>query len=120
MLNKGNWFKNVDELMVLACLSQKPCCCSEIVEFINSYRDDEHKVDHNAVYTTLYFLQSKKAIEEQDTRVTEGEKRVYYNITPAGRLYFEKFLRDYRAYINSLEKTLGDSDELKNLNNLTV
>ena len=108
------WFKNIDELMVLACLSQKPCYCSEIVEFINSYRDDEHKVEHNTVYTAIYFLQNKKAVEEQETRIIKGNKRVYYNLTPAGKIYFERFLRDYRAYIGAAEDVLGNSTELNN------
>ncbi|MCH5298584.1 MAG: helix-turn-helix transcriptional regulator [Ruminococcus sp.] len=112
MSDKRRWFKNVDELMVLACLSQKPCYCSEVVEFINSYRDDEHKIEHNAVYTALYFLRDKKAVEEQDARVTEGKKRVYYNLTPAGRMYFEQFLRDYRAYISAAEDVLDESTKL--------
>lgn len=120
MSNKGSWFKNIDELMVLACLSQKPCYCSEVVEFINSYRDEEHKINHSAVFNALYFLQDKKAIEEQGTRVTEGKKRVYYNILPAGRKYFEKFLKDYHDHIRSLEKVVEDSAWLKNLDNLKV
>lgn len=120
MANKKRWFKDIDELMVLACLSQKSCYCSEIVEFINSYRDDEHKTNHNTVYTALCFLESNKAIEQQTVTVSEGKERVYYNLLPGGRRYFEQFLKDYRAYIDSAEDFLDDSTWLNDNRDLKV
>lgn len=120
MSGKERWFKDVDELMVLACLSQKPCYCYEIVEFINSYRDDEHKIEHNAVYTALFFLQNRKAVVEEEIRVIEGKTRTYYNLTPAGRIYFEQFLRDYHIYIKTAEDVLEGSRKLSDTRNSTV
>ena len=112
MSKERRFFSGLTELMILACLLQRPCYCYEIVKYINIYFDDEYKISQNTVYTAIYSLKDKKLIDEQNITVGKKRIRIYYNILPEGKKYFEEYLKEYRANIGTVENVLKNSKKL--------
>ena len=111
MSSKSKCFNDLVELMILYCLSKKTCYCYEIFKAINNDFDKE-KISNNTIYTILYRLKNKKLISEQKVTVNKKRERVYYNILPEGKKYFEECLDEYNAYTCVIEKVLENSKNL--------
>ena len=108
MAKKRRYFNGLTELMILACLTKKSRYGYEIADAININLDNEHKVNQNTIYTSLYSLRDRNLIEERNVTVGKKKERVYYTLLPEGEEYFKESLKEYRACTKSVEMVLDD------------
>lgn len=80
-------------LVVLKLLGEKPMYGYEITQEMKKRSGGKYTIA--ILYPVLYRLIEQGYIAEDRTEVVGGRARTYYAITPEGRAYFNKTLKEY-------------------------
>ena len=97
--------KATSELIVLHLLREKPMYTYEMMSAVAQRSGGV--IAFNTMYLSIYRLQDRGCIREQDKVVSEDNRtRVYFAITPEGEAYLDRLLEEYRRYTRALDRVL--------------
>ena len=89
--------KGTAELVVLHLLRSGRKYGYQIAQEISSRSNGLFTLQEGSLYPTLYRLEKNGYIESFYGDETEGRRRTYYRITPAGRLYYQEKCEEWRV-----------------------
>ena len=97
--------KATSELIVLHLLREKPMYTYEMMSAVAQRSGGV--IAFNTMYLSIYRLQDRGCIREQEKVVSEDNRtRVYFAITPEGEAYLDRLLEEYRSYTRALDRVL--------------
>ena len=97
--------KATSELIVLHLLREKPMYTYEMMSAVAQRSGGV--IAFNTMYLSIYRLQDRGCIREQEKVVSEDNRtRVYFAITPEGEAYLDRLEEEYRRYIRALDRVL--------------
>ena len=97
--------KATSELIVLHLLREKPMYTYEMMSAVAQRSGGV--IAFNTMYLSIYRLQDRGCIREQEKVVSEDNRtRVYFAITPEGEAYLDRLLEEYRRYTRALDRVL--------------
>lgn len=98
--------KATSELIVLHLLREKPMYTYEMMSAVAQRSGGV--IAFNTMYLSIYRLQDRGCIREQEKVVSEDNRtRVYFAITPEGEAYLDRLLEEYRSYTRALDRVLA-------------
>jgi len=104
--------KATTELMVLTLLREKPRYTYELMQEVE--RRSGGVIVFNTMYLTIYRLRDFGYIREHEKVVSADNRvQIYFAITDRGRGYLERITREYRSYVDALDRVLeaGEQEE---------
>lgn len=96
------------ELLVLSLLDKQDMYGYEICRTLTEKSDRQFVVLEGSLYTILYRLGQKGYISDRKELVGARRTRVYYHLEPAGKEYYQEFLKEYHNVIEGINKILGE------------
>ena len=102
--------KATSELIVLHLLREKPMYTYEMMSAVAQRSGGV--IAFNTMYLSIYRLQDRGCIREQEKVVSEDNRtRVYFAITPEGEAYLDQLTEEYRRYTRALDGVLESREE---------
>lgn len=86
--------KGIIEMCVLALLAKKEFYGFELVETISSYVD----ISEGTIYPLLRRLTQEEYVETYLQESTSGPPRKYYRMTPHGKQFTEKLIKNWQDF----------------------
>lgn len=96
--------KGTLDMCLLALIAQRPCYGYEMVERLTQYGLE--LVSEGSIYPLLSRLQLQGYIESYLSQSTEGPKRKYYRLLPAGVHELNQWRREWSTFSNAVEQIL--------------
>src|SRR5271156_1939652 len=96
--------KGVLEMCVLALLSKGDNYAYDIA----SRMADSVGMGEGTIYPLMRRMQNDGLVDTHLVESSSGPSRKYYRLTPLGRSLFEAHKRDWRAFVDAVDRLLGD------------
>ncbi len=96
--------KGALDICLLALIAQRPCYGYEMVERLTQHGLE--LVSEGSIYPLLSRLQQQGYIESYFIQSTEGPKRKYYRLLPAGAQEFKRWRQEWFTFSNAVEQIL--------------
>ena len=96
--------KGTAELVVLAFLDDEPRHGYELTQLIEERSGGALTFNFASLYATLYKLEERKWIKGRWVEKAGQRRRRYYRITPKGRLALAERRKDWRSFVQALER----------------
>lgn len=103
-----NLKRGIIELLVLSLLDKQDMYGYEICRALTEKSDRQFVVLEGSLYTILYRLGQKGYVSDRKVLVGTRRTRVYYHLEPAGKEYYQEFLKEYYNVIEGVKKVLGE------------
>ena len=82
--------RGYNDTFILFLLLERPSYGYEISKQIRRLTDEKYIIKETTLYSAFTRLEKNGYIESFYGDETEGRRRTYYRITPAGRLYYQE------------------------------
>lgn len=96
--------KGTLDMCLLALLARRPCYGYEMVQYLAQHGLD--LVSEGSIYPLLSRLQQQGLIEGYLVASTEGPRRKYYRLLPAGTQQLEQWQTEWQAFAQAVEYIL--------------
>src|SRR5271154_5563941 len=96
--------KGALELCVLALLSRQESYAYEIASTLAT----SVGMGEGTIYPLMRRMQNDGLVDTHLVESSSGPSRKYYRLTPLGRSLFEAHKRDWRAFVDAVDRLLGD------------
>jgi PadR family transcriptional regulator PadR len=97
--------KGSTQQLILAVLKEKDLYGYEIIKEISRLSDSVLELGEGSVYPMLHLLEQKEFIQGY-WQTEKGRERKYYRIMAKGRRLFEKNLKEWSIFSQSVHKVL--------------
>lgn len=97
---KKNQIKN--EFFILAALSKGPKHGYAINQWVIKKSNQAFSVSPGVLYPLLYHLEKEEIIQAEWEASSTGPERKIYALTPKGKKYFSRMIRDWRQFIQTI------------------
>lgn len=89
--------RGYNDTFILFLLLDQPSYGYEISKQIRRLTDEKYVIKETTLYSAFTRLEKNGYIESFYGDETEGRRRTYYQITPAGRAYYEEKCEEWRV-----------------------
>ena len=89
--------RGYNDTFILFLLLHQPSYGYEISKQIRRLTDEKYVIKETTLYSAFTRLEKNGYIESFYGDETEGRRRTYYQITPAGRAYYEEKCEEWRV-----------------------
>jgi PadR family transcriptional regulator PadR len=97
----------VPELVVLSLLAGREMYGYEIARSIKLASRDALEVGEGVLYPALHAMESRRLLRARSTRV-DGRTRIYYSLTPRGKLRLSQLSTDWRRMSQGVDSILAE------------
>ena len=105
--SRGHLLNPLVESLILARLCQSDSYGYEIAQSVKQSSGGRLCIPEGSMYPTLYRMMERGYITDYQTNVGKRRLRVYYQITPAGRMRFKALLEAYEETHAGYENCLA-------------
>lgn len=103
--------KATTEMLVLFLLRQKEMYTYEMMTQID--RLSGGNITFNTLYQAIYRLQDHRYIQESRKTLSKANRtRVFFTITPEGRVYYRELLEQYRIFTQAIDEILAQDGQV--------
>jgi len=96
--------RGYNDTIILALLKQGDSYGYEISKRIEALTKGDYIMKETTLYSAFARLQKKALISAYHGEETNGRKRTYFNITPAGIAYYEEKCREWKLTQDVINK----------------
>lgn len=107
---QDNFKRGTAELLILHILCEKESYGYEIAHTFAKRSKNTYTMLEGSMYPILFRLVDAGYVTDKVVLVGIKRKRRYYEITEAGRAYYEKMLKDYREITNGIDMILTGTE----------
>ena len=97
--------KGALELCVLALLAHRESCLRD-----RQHAGRQRRHGEGTIYPLMRRMQNDGLVDTRLARSNSGPSRKYYRLTPAGRAAFVAQKREWRAFMDSVNQLLGETE----------
>ena len=99
------------DLMILKVLSDHDSYCYEVSSTIFEWTVQRYRLKETTLYSSFSRLEKNGYITSYEGQKTHGRMRIYYSITPQGRVYFEESVQSYQRITIMMDEFLEEPHE---------
>lgn len=100
-----NFKRGTAEMLLLFLLKERDWYAYELSKALKARSLEHFDIQGPSLYTILYRLQDKGFVTTRDEQV--GKRiRVYYHISPAGEMYLDRIMAEYRSVTDGISAVL--------------
>ncbi|GAA0182848.1 helix-turn-helix transcriptional regulator [Clostridium sediminicola] len=99
--------KGSTTMLVLSLLNTTEMYGYQMTKELELRSDNTFTLKEGTLYPILHFLESEGMIESYWEKTKSTRKRKYYTITKAGKKYLEKKQKEWKYYIDKVNKVIG-------------
>ena len=96
--------KATTEMLVLFVLRKRPMYTYEMMQELETISCGA--ISFNTLYQAIYRLTDFGYVAEHEKKVVDNRARIYFAVTPEGKLYLQQLISEYRAFTNAVDRIL--------------